>query len=91
MKSETQKQQAQILYQFWGECVQYWERTLGVDSDLSKEPYIHALREIPKNNPYVVHVEPLDPYVITEFRKSRYMDTYGRSWKMYYQNDGYSL
>ena len=78
-KEETMR----ILEQFFGECLRYWERTLKVDSDLSREPYERAIGDIPKNNPYKMVGEELNPEWVAEFKKYRLMDCYGKNWERY--------
>lgn len=70
-----------ILEQFFGECLRYWEKTLGVDSDLSKEPYINAIKEIPHNNPYKKAGEEIPKEIRDKFIKYRLMDCYGNEWE----------
>ena len=72
-----------LLEKFFGECLQYWERTLKADSDLSREAYINAIDEIPKTNPYKMSGEELNPDWVAEFRKYRLMDCYGKDWERY--------
>lgn len=78
-KNETME----ILEKFFGECLRYWERTLKVSSDESKEPYINAIEEIPTYNPYKMQGEKLNEEWVSEFRKYRLMDLYGKNWKNY--------
>ena len=79
----TKNETMALLKRFFGECLRYWERTLKVDSDLDKEPYVNAINEIPTNNPYKMAGEPLNPEWVAEFRKYRLMDCYGREWEKY--------
>ena len=72
-----------VLEKHFFECVRYWERTLNTDSDLDKEPYIRAIKEIPSTNPYHMHGEKLNEEWVAEFRRYRLMDTYGKEWKRY--------
>ena len=74
-----------ILDQFFRECLRYWEHELKIDSDLDKQPFINAIRDIPTHNPYKVHGELLDTETVREFKKYRYMDCYGRDWEKYYR------
>lgn len=84
-KSWTREEQLNTLFQFFMECVRFWERELKTDSDLDKEPYIRALREVPTTNPYIPYNSPnIDNEVRTEFIKSRCMDTFGKGWEKEY-------
>jgi hypothetical protein len=74
------KRQYEILENFFIECVRYWERELNTDSDLDKQPYINAIKDIPMRNPYVPCGEPFDEDVLVEFIKHRKMDCYGNDW-----------
>ena len=88
VSNKSKAYQMGILEQFFGECLRFWERTLGVDSDLSQEPFINAMKEIPKYNPYKVQGELLDPDVVADFRRYRYMDCYGRDyWQQHLRAD----
>lgn len=68
-----------VLDRHFKDCLKYWERTLGVDSDLSKEAYEHAIEEIPTNNPFKMQGEKLNEEWVEEFRQSRLMDCYGKN------------
>ncbi len=83
-KWKNRDYQYSILEQFFGECVRFWEKELNVDSDLSREAWVNALKEIPETNPYVVQGKdyPVDRDVLERFAISRYMDCYGNEWKM---------
>ena len=76
-KQETMK----VLEKHFSDCLKYWERELKVDSDLSNEAYIHAIKEIPKHDPRVPAGEELNPEWVAEFRKYRLMECYGKEWK----------
>lgn len=67
------------------DCVRFWERELKTDSDMSKQPYINAIREIPVVDPRVPNGRKLDKDVREEFIKSRFMDCYGKDWERYYK------
>ena len=81
---EKQKQYEVLDKHFRG-CVRYWEHELKTDSDLDKEPYIRAINEIPSVDPTCPNGEPLDEDVVESFKKSRYMDCYGKDWQRYYK------
>lgn len=76
----TREETMAVLERFFGECLKYWERTLKVDSDLSIEAYVNAIRDIPSTYPYSMHGRDLDAAIVDEFRISRYMDCYGREY-----------
>jgi hypothetical protein len=76
----TREETMAVLGRFFGECLKYWERTLKVDSDLSIEAYVNAIRDIPSTYPYSMHGRDLDSAIVDEFRISRYMDCYGRDY-----------
>jgi hypothetical protein len=76
----TKKEQYAILEKFFYECVRFWEHELKTDSDLDRQPYINAIKEIPQRNPYEVQGEEFDEDVIADFTKSRKMDCYGKDW-----------
>ena len=79
------EEQYAILDRFFRECLRYWEHELKIDSDLDKQPFINAIRDIPNHNPYKVQGELLDTETVRQFKKYRYMDCYGRDWKKYYR------
>lgn len=72
-----------ILEKFFAQCLSFWEKTLKVDSDLSKAAYIRAIKDIPITNPYKGTRQDLNPEYIAEFRNHRLMDCYGKEWKKY--------
>ena len=72
-----------ILEKFFGECLRFWEKELKVSSDLDKEPFINAIKEIPSTHPYRMGGEKLNPEWVAEFTKYRLMDCYGREWEQY--------
>ncbi len=74
----TKEETMRVLDRFFGECLKYWERTLKVDSDLSNEAYIRAIDDIPAYYPYSPRGEKLDPEYVSEFRRCRLMDCYGK-------------
>jgi hypothetical protein len=76
----TKEKQYAVLEKFFNDCVRFWERELKTDSDLDRQPYINAIREIPKRNPYTLQGEEFDEDVIENFTKSRKMDCYGKDW-----------
>lgn len=76
----TREETMAVLERFFGECLKYWERTLEVDSDLSNEAFICAIRDIPSTYPYSMHGRDLDPAIVDEFRLYRYMDCYGKTY-----------
>lgn len=78
-RAETMK----ILEQHFKNCVKYWEYNLGVDSDISNEPYKKAIDEIPEFDPTIPNGEKLNKKWVDEFRKYRLMDCYGYNWKDY--------
>lgn len=84
-KDITKEEQYNVLLQFFYECVRFWEHELKVTSDESKEPYIHALKEVPRNHPKYIKGYEFDSDVRENFIKDRYMDTYGKEWKRYYE------
>ena len=78
--------QQETLTQFFFECVRFWEHELKTDSDLDKEPYINAIQEIPKFDPYVPYTpKPIDEDVRKEFVKSRCMDCWGKDWETHFE------
>lgn len=79
------EEQYGILDQFFRECVRFWEHELKTDSDLDREPFVRAITEIPSTNPYRIGCIPLDAETVKQFKKSRYMDCYGRDWEKYYR------
>lgn len=83
----TKEKQYDVLLRFFNDCVRFWERELKTDRDLDKEPYINALNEIPKHNPYIPNGMEFDKDVREEFIKHRYMDTYGRNWENFYRKE----
>ena len=83
----TKEKQYDVLLKFFFECVRFWEHELKTDSDLDKTPYINAIKEIPKHDPYVPNGRPIDEEVRKEFIKHRYMDTYGNDWERYYKEN----
>ena len=81
----TREEQYTVLDKHFRNCVRYWEVTLKTDSDLDKEPYIQAIREIPVVDPFHMKGEPLDMELREEFIKSRFMDCFGRDWERHYK------
>jgi len=79
------REQYNILDRFFRECVRFWEHELKTDSDIDKQPYINAIREIPKYNPYKMQGELIDEETRKHFIKRRYMDCYGKDWERYYK------
>lgn len=80
--TEKQWSQELILEQFFSECLRFWEKELGVSSDESREPFINAIKEIPRTNPYLVgSKEVIDEQVRNNFIKYRLMDCFGTDWK----------
>ena len=78
----TKEEQKRVIEQFYFECVRYWEESLKTDSDLDKQPYINALKELPKQHPYTFKDAPFfDEDVREEFKKYRLMDIYGNDWE----------
>ena len=77
----TREETMSLLEKFFGECLRYWERTLGVDSDTSNEAYKFAIQDIPKRNPYKMSGEELNKEWVAEFKKYRLMDCYGKNWE----------
>ena len=77
----TIENQELTLERFFNDCLRFWERELNVDSDLDREPYINAIKEIPHYNPYVLHGELIDEDVRRRFIRHRLMDCYGRDWE----------
>lgn len=82
--AEINREQYDIMDKFFRECVKYWERELKTDSDLDKQPFLNALKEVPHNNPYRMQGEPIDPEARKHFIKCRCMDIYGKDWERYY-------
>lgn len=82
--ADINREQYDILDQFFRECVRFWEHELKTDSDVDRQPYIHAIREIPSTDPYRIGCIPLDPETVKYFKKCRYMDCYGKDWEKYY-------
>ena len=82
--ADINREQFDILEKFFGECLRYWERELKVSSDLDKQPFINAIRDIPTHNPYKMQGELLDAETVKQFKKYRYMDCYGKDWEKYY-------
>lgn len=79
----NKEQTMQTLERFFYECLSFWERELKVSSDLDKTPYIKAIEEIPKRDPYSMNGELLNEEWVAEFRKYRLMDCYGKQWEKY--------
>lgn len=82
--ADINREQYDVMEKFFGECVRFWEHELKTDSDLDRQPYINALREVPHRYPYVPWGEELDPETRKYFIKNKCMDTYGRDWEKYY-------
>lgn len=83
----SEEKQYDVLLKFFHDCVRFWEHELKTDSDLDKAPYLEAIKEIPKNDPYVPNGRPFDAEVRNNFIKTRYMDVYGRDWERYYKGE----
>ncbi len=81
--SMTKQETMEVLEKHFNACLRYWERELKVDSDLSKEAYIHAINEIATTDPTKPSGEKLNPEWVTEFRNHRLMDCYGNGWEEY--------
>lgn len=79
----TKQEQYAVMEKFFYECVRFWEHELKTDSDLDKEPYLNAIKEIPKYYPYTPNGEPFDEDVRQSFYESRMMDVYGVNWRRY--------
>lgn len=77
----TEKQWFDILMKHFNDCLRYWERTLNVDSDLSNEAYINAIKDIPHNNPFGMQGEPILEDIRKRFFESRMMDCFGTDWQ----------
>lgn len=82
--ADINREQYNILDQFFRECVRFWEHELKTDSDVDRQPFIHAIAEIPSVYPYAPNGYKLDPETVKHFKKCRYMDCYGRDWEKYY-------
>ena len=82
-KRMTKEETMAVLEKFFNECLLFWERELKVDSDLSNEAYIHAIKEIPNHYPYSPNGEELNKDWVAEFKKYRLMDCYGTDWERY--------
>lgn len=80
--TEKQWNQELVLEQFFNECLRYWEKELNISSDESREPFINAIKEIPRTNPYLVgSKEVIDESLRNDFIKYRLMDCFGQAWK----------
>ena len=79
----TKEETMRLLERFFKECLAYWERTLKVDSDTSREAYINAINDIPSTNPYSPNGKELNKEWVAEFRRYRLMDCYGKNWERY--------
>ena len=86
MKNWDEDKQIITLEKFFGECLRYWERELGVSHDVDKRPFINAIKEIPNYDPYSICGEPFNPKIRNDFIKYRLMDCYGRDWERYYED-----
>ena len=86
MKKWDKDTQILTLEKFFGECLRFWERELKVSSDIDKQPYINAIKEIPSYDPYTPVGEQIDPNIRNEFVKYRLMDCYGNEWEKYYKD-----
>ena len=73
----TKEETMALLEKFFNECLKYWEETLMVDSDTSTKPFLNAICEIPKTNPYKPNGEKLNKEWVDEFRMYKIMDCYG--------------
>ena len=84
----TKREQYDILFRHFMDCVRYWESRLNIDSDLSNEAYKRALNEIPTTHPGIAYNAPkIDDDVRNGFIKDRCMDTYGKFyWEKEYEN-----
>lgn len=81
----TREEQYAVLDKHFRDCVRFWEHELKTDSDLDREPYIHAIMEIPVVDPFHMKGEPFDKDLREDFIKSRFMDCYGRDWERCYK------
>lgn len=81
----TKEEQKAVLEKHFNGCLRFWERELKTDSDLDKQPYINAIKEIPVVDPTCPCGKPLDKDIREEFIKSRFMDCYGKEWERYYK------
>ena len=81
----TREKQYEVLYRHFKDCERFWEHELKTDSDLDREPYIHAIMEIPVVDPFHMKGEPFDKDLRENFIKSRFMDCYGRDWERCYK------
>ena len=75
------------LDRFWFTEVKFWERKFGVDSDISKELYMMALKEMGnmtlKYSPFYPYPDSkyeLDTEAVKDFFKYKKMDLYGKEW-----------
>lgn len=84
IKNLSPEEQISILEQFFKECLQYWEKTLNIDSDLDNSAYKRAIADIPDCVPYYIKAIPFDEEIVKKFIKSRMMDCFGKNWEQYY-------
>lgn len=81
----TREYQVKLLHKHFNDCLRFWEHELKIDSDLSKEPYINAIKEIPVVDPTCPNGEPFDADLREDFIVSRFMDCFGKEWSRYYR------
>lgn len=81
----TREEQIVVLEKHFQDCLKFWERELKTNSDIDREPYINAIKEIPVVNPFVPNGEALDTNIRENFIKSRFMDCFGCDWERHYK------
>lgn len=85
IKTYTRADQERDLERHFTGCRKYWERTLGVSSDESKEPVLRALNELPRYNPFFPYERvTFDEDLLCSFKKCRLMDAYGMEWERHW-------